>query len=227
MSNSNSSNSRLKGCSLFIFILFVVGITYWLIGQGDSHRLDGKFYGYFPPSTTTFGSTTVHVGPVLYEVQFNYGENESDNFIKVKMQELETTTEKGGDWRPALEGTRFTDNGYINEYAKPVLLYGKYKVNDSKKSIKISGTVSTGAYSDPFKFDWVIDKSMIVEDSHLYGIKHSDDLCFEFPTSTSNKIAVCSTPKYFITKMIEEIEHNHNITVTDARKQELFSRPYR
>ena len=88
MSDANNPNSRRKGCFSVVFVLFLLGIISKISGCDESPRLDGKFYGYSPPSTTTFGSTTVQVGPVLYEVQFDYGEKESDNIIKVKLQEL-------------------------------------------------------------------------------------------------------------------------------------------
>ena len=223
MSDAYALKSRIKDYLSFIFVLLLLVI---ITSCGKTPQLAGKFYGYSAPSTTTFGSITVHVGPVLYEVQFDYGENESDNTIKVKMQELETVKDKGGDWQPAFEGTRFTDDGYIDEYAKPAYLYGTYKVKDSKKSITISGKINTGANTDPLSFEWVVDKNMVNEDNQVYIIKPSDDLCFELPTSTINKITVCTTPKYFFTKMIEEIEHNHKIKMSDARRQELLSQPY-
>lgn len=223
MSYAYALKSRIKDYLSFIFVLLLLGI---ITGCGKTPQLAGKFYGYSAPSTTTFGSTTVQVGPVLYEVQFDYGETESDNTIKIKMHELETIKDKGGDWQPAFEGTRFTDDGYIDEYAKPAYLYGTYKADVNEKSIKISGTINTGAYSDPFSFEWVVDKNKVNEDNQVYVIKPSDDLCFELPTSTIHKITVCSTPKHFITKMIEEIEHNHKIKMSDTRRQELLGQPY-
>jgi hypothetical protein len=225
MSNS-TTQSLFKGCLSLVFLLVLVGAIIDITGCGDSPRFTGTFYGYSSPSTTTIAGTSFSVGPAFYKVDFENGEKENDNIIRIKIQELQTTAEDGGNFHSAFEGTRFTNNGYIDEYAEPLYLRGTYKVRSNKNSIIISGNISTGAATEPLLFEWVVDRSMVDEDKNSFSIKQSDDLCFELPTSTSLKINVCSTRKYFVTKIIEEIESNHDIKVSDERKQYFYSQPY-
>lgn len=187
----------------------------------NQHQCIGTFYGYGKPTSGNIGGMQVDVGPSLYELEFN-SDRHDGNWVKLVLQELEVSKEKGGSWSRPIIGTTITSEFYTDHYAEPITMYGDYNTSEKTDSLIITGEMNQGEHLNPIPFRIALVKEELKFINNYFLVTDSVETCFELSIEPRKPVKYCSNKKYFITEMINQYEKEFKKKMSDKRRKELM-----